>query len=246
MRFNGQVIALGSTHRAEPAAGEVSSLDPPASVVSIVPASTGLRIDLRCRWTDFADIRRTGLSSLIKRLLFWMSRPMKPLQRPVRASLSGGSSTADRQNWLTEQLIRLVTMVLGKSASSGGASFAGGECCTPERSQDRRPRSCRRLFLWFRIASSWPEGNASDCPARYDRDPGRLEEDVPVAADRGGVEGPVFVQLGGPPRPASPPDPRRVNRSVACVRAEIEARKSVELPLRCTAMRLTDTKQPIT
>ena len=66
-------------------------------------------------------------------------------------------------------------------------------------------------------------------------------KDVPVAADRGGVEGPVFVQLEGLPQGVmSPPViiPARVNRSVACVRAEIEAR-SVELPLRVTAMRLT-------
>ena len=74
-------------------------------------------------------------------------------------------------------------------------------------------------------------------------------KDVPVAADRGGVEGPVFVQLEGLPQGVmSPPViiPARVNRSVACVRAEIEAR-SVELPVRVTARRGSQqTEQPIT
>ena len=74
-------------------------------------------------------------------------------------------------------------------------------------------------------------------------------KDVPVAAYRGGVEGPVFVQLEGLPKGViSPPVkiPARMNSSVACVRAEIEAR-SVELTLRVIARHGSQqTEQPIT
>ncbi len=76
-----------------------------------------------------------------------------------------------------------------------------------------------------------------------------LSQEVPVSADRGGLDGPVVVQIEGLPAGvvASPVTiPAGDDRSVLLVRAELEAR-SMELKLRVTAQRGSQqTELPIT
>ena len=250
MRFNGQVIALGSTHRAQPAAGEVSSLDPPASVVSSAPPPLD---------PIFAAAGPTLHTSAARACRPDQALPVLDESADETATepgpeLRSGGLVYGRSPELKAQslrLIRLVTMALGKLRAQGvralqvvSAAHARAVprppaappppppalSLVPDRQQSAKATLRIVLPDTIEIQAGW-------------------SKDVPVAADWGGVEGPVFVQLEGLPQGVmSPPViiPARVNRSVACVRAEIEAR-SVELPLRVTARRGSQqTEQPIT
>ena len=249
MRFNGQVIAPGSTHRDQPAAGEVSSLDPPASVLS----SAAPPLD-----PIFAAAGPTLHTSAARacrpdQALPVLDESADETDTEAGPELRSGGLVYDRSPELKAQslrLIRLVTMALGKLRAQAvralqvvSAAHAralprppaaqpppAALSLVPDRQQSAKATLRIVLPDTIEIQAGW-------------------SKDVPVAADRGGVEGPVFVQLEGLPKGVmSPPViiPARVNRSVACVRAQIEAR-SVELTLRVTARRGSQqTEQPIT
>jgi len=249
MRFNGQVIAPGSTHRDQPAAGEVSSLDPPASVLS----SAAPPLD-----PIFAAAGPTLHTSAARacrpdQALPVLDESADETDTEAGPELRSGGLVYDRSPELKAQslrLIRLVTMALGKLRAQAVRALqvvsAAHARAVPRPPAAQPPPAALSLV---------PDRQQSAKATLRIVLPDTIEiqagwsKDVPVAADRGGVEGPVFVQLEGLPKGVmSPPViiPARVNRSVACVRAQIEAR-SVELTLRVTARRGSQqTEQPIT
>jgi Flp pilus assembly protein TadD len=168
--------------------------------------------------------------------------------------LRSGGLVYDRSPELKAQslrLIRLVTMALGKLRAQAVRALqvvSAAHARAVPRPPAAQPPPPAALSLVPDRQQSAKATLRIVLPDTIEIQAGWSKE-VPVAADRGGVEGPVFVQLEGLPKGVmSPPViiPARVNRSVACVRAQIEAR-SVELTLRVTARRGSQqTEQPIT